>query len=175
MTPGLIELHAMPAIAGLETPRDFYQVITQPAPLAGMPYPDERTPWREFARLGFRKVICLAREHPEYDPAPLRILKALELQDLFGGRSPADPAREQALAAEAVAAGLEWLRAGQGVIVHCAGGTGRSGTVIGGMLCALGLPSEQVIAYLERLTQARRGYSWPESPWQAEQVRRFTE
>ena len=56
------------------------------------------------------------------------------------------------------------LRAREGVIVHCAGGTGRTGTVIGGVLRRLGHSTEEVRGYLDRLNR-RRGTGWPESAW----------
>jgi protein-tyrosine phosphatase len=63
------------------------------------------------------------------------------------------------------------LRAGRGVVVHCAGGTGRTGTVIACALAALGLPEADVLDYMATVNAARRtSPGWPESDWQKEQV-----
>jgi hypothetical protein len=53
--------------------------------------------------------------------------------------------------------------------VHSAGGTGRTGCILGCTLVSLGYAPSDVIAYLDDLHRTR-GQSWPESPWQAEVV-----
>jgi protein-tyrosine phosphatase len=65
------------------------------------------------------------------------------------------------------------LQAGDGVVVHCAGGTGRTGTVIGCVLRLLGVAAVQVISYLDHLHQARGRSGWPEAEWQSQVVRRL--
>jgi protein-tyrosine phosphatase len=61
---------------------------------------------------------------------------------------------------------VEFLLAGEGVVVHCAGGTGRTGCVLGCALVRLGYTPSDVIAYLDDL-HTIRARGWPESPWQA--------
>lgn len=154
----------MPSVEGLRTPEQFYTVLVAPGRLAGMIRPTDRTPWAELAAAGYRFVVCLTDETPSYDPSPIEILHAVSLEDLFGGVDPTDPERERARVLEAVDRVVDALRAGDGVIVHCAGGTGRTGTVIGGVLRRLGLPLSTVRRYLDRLHR-RRGFGWPESSW----------
>ena len=57
----LIQPSDMPLITGLAVPDEFYWVLQQPAPLAGMSYPSSRTPWQDLAAAGFRHVVCLDR------------------------------------------------------------------------------------------------------------------
>ncbi len=160
----------MPALDGLEVPRDFYWVLAAPeapAPLAGMAYPAWPPCWGEMYAAGFRHVICLVRDTFAYMPAPLNPLHAVHLADLFGGVWPADPAAEKLKIRAAAALALARLEQGEGVIVHCAGGTGRTGTVLGCILRGLGFPASEVVPYLARLHQARGYDGWPESGWQA--------
>jgi hypothetical protein len=173
--PELLALANMPAIPGLALPYDFYWVLQHPAPLAGMPYPSPRTPWQDLAAAGFQHIICLEGRGPVYDPSPLRVNRRTSLQDLYGGKVPCDPQREARLVKEAAQAVLRTLQAGEGVIVHCAGGTGRTGTVIGCVLHLLGVATGQVSTYLNHLHQARGRAGWPESPWQSQVVRGISE
>jgi protein-tyrosine phosphatase len=172
--PNLVQPGDMPTIQGLAVPYDFYWVLQHPAPLAGMPYPSSRTPWPELAAAGFHHVICLEGHGPAYDPSPLSVSQRTSLQDLYGGGVPRDPAREEKLIHEAAHAVVNKLRAGEGVVVHCAGGTGRTGTVIGCVLRFLGVAAVQVITYLDHLHQSRGRSGWPESTWQSQVVRRVS-
>jgi hypothetical protein len=157
----------MPTLADLDVPRDFYWVLTEPAPLAGMAYPAWPPRWAEMYAAGFRHVVCLVRDTLPYTPAPLNALHAAGLTDLYGGGQPPDPAAEERLIREAAALAGERLGRGEGVIVHCAGGTGRTGTVIGCVLRDLGFSAKETLAYLGRLHQSRGRDGWPESGWQA--------
>jgi protein-tyrosine phosphatase len=173
MTPPLLNLQEMPPVAGLKTPEEFYVVINEPAPLAGMPYPGESTPWNSFFQLGLRYVVQLETNRPNYDPSPLKPLFSVNMQDLFNGRHPRDPQAEEVLILQVVSTTLDKIKQGEGVIVHCAGGTGRTGTIHGCCLVGLGYPADRVIRYLDRLNKARGKSGWPESPWQAEMVSKF--
>ena len=163
----------MPPITGLAVPRDFYWVLRHPAPLAGMPYPSPRTPWQDLAAAGFHHVVCLEGDGPAYDSFPLLVSHRTGLQDLYGGGSPRHPEREETLIREATLAVVGQLRAGDGVVIHCAGGTGRTGTVIGCVLRGFGISAVEVITYLHHLNQARGRSGWPESEWQSQVVQRF--
>jgi hypothetical protein len=164
----LIEPTNVPRIDGIDSPREFYWVLKEPAPLAGMKLPRNGFPWSGIADLGFRRVVAL---HPgSYDPAPLSFLFQKKLEDLVGGGPPTDPSKERGLIEEAVYAVIKALRSGDGVVVHCWGGRGRTGTVIGCALRSLGHEPSEVIAYLDRVHKLRGKSGWPESPWQSELV-----
>ena len=138
----------------------MFVVVQDPAPLAGMAYPPPETDWRELHRQGFAHVVRL---HPgDYDPAPL-VAHDVALQDLYGGAAPKDPAAEQDRIWEAAELVAEHLGRGEGVVVHCVGGTGRTGTVIACALRRLGRSPDEAIATVKQYRP-----HWPESPWQEE-------
>ncbi|MCX6093073.1 MAG: tyrosine-protein phosphatase [Candidatus Bipolaricaulota bacterium] len=166
-----VPMEKMPAVPGLAVPNDVYWLLKGPAPLLGMARPTPATPWNALWKLGVRRVACLTDDAPAYDPSPLSFACAVELQDLYGGIVPTKPADEEARVEIAVSSVLAALRRGDGVVVHCAGGTGRTGTVIGATLVVLGVPAADVIAHLQAVNKLR-GRSWPESPWQQELLRR---
>ncbi len=59
-----------------------------------------------------------------------------------------------------------------GVIVHCLGGTGRTGTVLGCVLRELEFSADEVVSHLKEVNEARKR-TWPESIWQEEMVRSY--
>ena len=143
----------------------FWYAITAPVPLAGMPLPDDSTDWKGLSARGFEWVVAL-ETHSLYQPDPLR-RKPVQLQDLAGNGVPSDPVREAQLVKEAASFVLDRLEAGEGVVVHCWGGTGRTGTVIGRVMVELGCNADEVARWLDTLHRARgRWRHWPESPWQ---------
>jgi hypothetical protein len=172
--PKLLRPAEMPHIPRMNMPNDFYVVLEEPALLAGMSYPSSNIHWRDLSAAGFIDVVCLCESPPNYRPGSLRIAYANKLEDLHYGHEPADPGRQEMLVSDAVRVVLQSLDAGHGVIVHCVGGIGRTGTVIGCTLRALGVPADTVIRYLDDLTKARgikRG--WPETVWQERIVRNY--
>jgi hypothetical protein len=160
----VLDVDRMPPMEGLAIPTAFYVVLDRPARLAGMVRPADDTPWEALAEAGFGYVVCLTDDVPLYDPKPVELLHAVRLEDLQGGQDPADPEGEEAGIIVAIDRTYDAIQAGHGVIVHCAGGTGRTGTVIGGVLRRFGHPANDVRTYLEALHR-RRGTGWPESPW----------
>lgn len=164
---------ALPSISPLDTLQRFYQVLEQPAPLAGMSFP-VGDPWEALASAGFSCVVCLTDDRPPYDPSPLRVLCSARFCDLFGERQPALPAHEEALLDKVVGDVVAVLQDGVGVVVHCAGGTGRTGTVIACVLRRLGLPLGDVRSYMKAVNCGRsKRPGWPESSWQEQQLSRF--
>ena len=131
MSVAPIPPETLPSVPGLGTPQRFYQVLRVPAPLAGMSSPD-RPSWKAIAAAGFQSIVCLTNNTPPYDPSPLRVLRAVKFKDLVGGTRPDNPQREADMLRDVVHVVADELRAGRGVVVHCAGGTGRTGSRNGG-------------------------------------------
>jgi hypothetical protein len=141
----------------------LFVVTETPAPCSGTAFPAPETDWSALHLRGFRRVVRL---HPaDYDPAPL-IAHDFALADLYGGTTPADAHAEERriwAAGELVA---EHVTSGEGVVVHCVGGTGRTGTVLACALRHLGRSADEAID-----TVREHRPHWPESPWQEQVVR----
>jgi hypothetical protein len=152
----------------LAVPAELYWVTRAPAPLAGMSYP-RRGSWDALRRAGFAHVICLTHADAPYDPTPLTVT-SMQLQDLYTRAEPDDPERERAQAMAAAEFVVDRLEAGDGVVVHCHAGRGRTGTVIGCALVHLGHDPETVVEWLHRVQRTRGKRGWPEQPWQADVV-----
>ncbi len=85
---------SMKSVARLATPWEFYWVLEQPAPLAGMAYP-RSSPWQTLADEGFESVVCLTDTMTRYDPHPLKVLRAAKFKELYGGAYPDEAEAEQ--------------------------------------------------------------------------------
>lgn len=157
-------------------PQKFYVVAKGPGLLAGMSYPGN-IQWPTLYDIGYRFVVCLTDDRPAYDPSPLALLYGGRLQDLCGGITPDQPEHEERCIREAVTLIQPHVLADEGVVVHCAGGTGRTGTVIACTLKALGLPTRAIFDHMGTVNTARTKYSgwkgWPESTWQRQMLDRF--
>ena len=171
--PALLSPHEMPVIDGLNIPEDFYIVAKEPAILAGMAYPYMRTPWKNMYDIGIMNVVCLCESSPGYPHYPLRAIYSAKLEDLHHGTQPRDPVAQEKLVRDAVDVIITQISSGEGVVVHCVGGIGRTGTVIGCTLKAMGYPANTIISYLDRLNRIRGIMGWPESTWQAEMIKKF--
>jgi hypothetical protein len=155
-------------LGNLCVPDDLYWLAREPVALAGMSYPG-RADWALLHTLGIGHVVCLTHDEARYDASPCTV-SSFRLQDLVSGGDPVDPERERAVAHAAAAAVVTHLERGVGVAVHCMGGRGRTGTVLGIALVRLGHDPDDVCDYLRRTATARGRRGWPESPWQAATV-----
>ncbi|HEX4492280.1 MAG TPA: hypothetical protein VH914_13810 [Acidimicrobiia bacterium] len=158
-------------VGPMAMPAELYFLARAPVALAGMAYP-ARVDWDAMWKEGLRHVVCLTHDAPPYDPAPLSIT-TIALQDLYTGVTPDDPQEEVIRVRHAAMAVVDSVRAGNGVVVHCRGGRGRAGTVLGTALVLLGHDPDDAVAYLDRIHTIRGKGGWPESAWQAETVRSF--
>jgi hypothetical protein len=156
-------------IGNLCVPDDLYWIARAPVALAGMSYPG-RADWSLLHEHGIGHVVCLTHGRAPYDAAPCSVT-SLRLQDLVDGRAPADHDAERALVLRAADDVRTHLERGIGVAVHCMGGRGRTGTVVGAVLVQTGHAPDDVVAYLHALAVARGRRSWPESEWQARLIR----
>jgi atypical dual specificity phosphatase len=156
-------------VGPMAMPAELYFLARQPVPLAGMAYPS-RVDWNTLHDEGLRHVVCLTHDEAPYDPAPLTVT-AISLQDLYTGVVPDDPEAELTRVVRAATVVVESLSRGDGVAVHCRGGRGRAGTVLGCALVMLGRDAEVAVDYLDRVHTIRGKGGWPESAWQADVVR----
>jgi hypothetical protein len=152
-------------LGDLCVPDDLYWIAREPVALAGMSYPG-RADWARLHEQGIGHVVCLSHATPSYDPEPCT-LTSVRLQDLVSGGDPVNPEAERALIETAAADVVDHLERGIGVAVHCMGGRGRTGTVVGVALVTLGHDPSEVVDYLDRIARGRGRRGWPESPWQS--------
>jgi protein-tyrosine phosphatase len=159
-------------LGALCVPDDMYWIAREPVALVGMSYPG-RADWSLLREHGIRHVVCLTHEEAPYDATPCTV-SSFRLQDLVSGGTPVDPEREAAIVTTAAADVVEHIARGDGVAVHCMGGRGRTGTVLGVALVRLGHDPDAVCDYLHRVAVGRGRRGWPESTWQAGVVRAAT-
>ena len=174
MTMTLITPGSPSNVEGLEDPKKFYEILREPAPLSGMAYP-RSLDWHALKEAGYEYVVCLTADQPPYNPEPLRVLRSVSMQDQYNNQEPHDPKNEASILRDIVMAITETLQDGKGVVVHCQGGTGRTGTVIACTLKELGVDADVIADYMRALNQVRskcEGWKgWPESDWQELQMR----
>ena len=126
-----------------------------------------------LARVGADTVVCLTREHeladryPDYvtwlrAQPPTRVLW-YPIHDLHAPTLDAF--------APVLTGLVERVVAGERLVVHCAAGIGRAGTVAVAMLVSLGLPLDEALDHVRR----HRPAAGPEVGAQLELVRRIHE
>lgn len=155
----------------LGAPSAFVVPVAGP-PLAGMPYPRDDVEWDAVAASGVARVLDLSGLPCGYDCTPLERVP-LDLQDLAGGRLPNDEEREREQIRGAVDVITATREALDGVVVHCEGGRGRTGTVLGAYLVTLGHAPSVVSHWLNQLYASRGQSGWPESRWQSDLLEEF--
>jgi protein-tyrosine phosphatase len=173
MLPSLLSPSSMPVIEGIRIPTNLYVVLKEPALLAGMSHPGMRTPWEKIGDAGFSNVVCLSDLKVPYNPYPLKVIFSAELEDLYHGYDPDDPETQEQLIRQATEVIREKMDEGEGIVVHCVGGIGRTGTVLGCVLRDIGFSADEVLDYLDEINELRGFGGWPETEWQGEMVRRY--
>jgi hypothetical protein len=120
-----------------------------------------------LARTGADTVVCLTERYELADRYPLYV-QWLDLHSPGGRRAIWFPVHD--LHAPALDSGKTFiddlarrLRAGHGLVVHCAAGIGRAGTTAVAVLVALGQTSERALAHV----RAHRPMAGPEVGAQA--------
>ena len=156
-------------LGDLCVPDDLFWVHRAPVALAGMAYPG-RADWSLLHEHGIGHVVALTHATVPYDASPCSV-SAYPLQDLVSGGPPRDAEHERATVEQAALDVVRHLRRGIGVAVHCLGGRGRTGTVLGVALVQLGHSADDIIDYFHRVNVGRGRRGWPESEWQASVVR----
>jgi len=159
---------------GLGLPASSFMVGRFPGLLAGMSYPRANFPWQKLYDQDIRHVVCLCNREPVYSPTPCKFAYCTDLEDLAGGYTPTDPEKEAIKVKAASEAVLTLLAAKEGVVVHCIGGRGRTGTVLGTVLIKLGMPAGVAITYLNGIYRQYDRGGWPESPWAANYLASLT-
>jgi hypothetical protein len=126
-----------------------------------------------MSSIGFRWVICACSQDPGYDPFPLKFLARIRLMDLSDGGQP-DNARAEFERIEGIASkAFSKLKEG-GILIHCEGGRGRTGTIVGAILRRCGYGAAEVVHFLDgAYVAAGKLKGWPESPWQSQVIERI--
>ena len=153
-------------------PAELYFLARQPVALAGMAYPS-RVDWAALHDEGLRHVVCLTHDAAPVRPVAVDHHRDLAARPLHRRRSRRPRRRAVARSRARLDVVVDSIEAGNGVAVHCRGGRGRAGTVLGIALVMLGHDPDDVVAYLDRIHTIRGKGGWPESAWQADTVRSF--
>jgi hypothetical protein len=156
---------------GHSHPLHFVLKLPGLGPIGAARYPQAVTDWNRLASIGFRWVICACSEDPGYDPSPLNFLTKIELTDLSGASQPDHPRTEFNQILFSARTALTKLKE-EGVLIHCEGGRGRTGTIIGVILRLFGYEPTEITAFLKNAYLIAGRSGWPEKPWQSEVISR---
>ena len=155
----------------LGAPKAFLAPVPGP-PLAGMPYPRGNVQWDVVAAGGVSIVLDLSGLPCSYDCTPIPRVP-FDLEDLADERVPHDEKQQRKLVRRAVDEIARTRAALKGVLIHCDGGRGRTGTVLGAYLVTLGYAPSAVTNWLNWLHELRGRPGWPESCWQSDLLEEF--
>ncbi len=126
-----------------------------------------------MTRVGADGVVCLTQEHElsERYPAYLAWLRAQPPTRVVWHPIPDMHAPTLEEFAPVLTGLVDRVAAGERLIVHCAGGVGRAGTVAVAMLVSLAVPLDEALAHVRR----HRPAAGPEVGTQLDLVRRLHE
>lgn len=141
-------------------------------PIVAMRQPGLGTSWSKLSDLGILHVLRLSEESQAYDPSPVKLLGMVAMEDQYEEEKPTDAAAEEILLGNAVRLLREGLSKG-GVAIHCVGGRGRTGTLIGAFLHSLGVGHKTILDLLDQAYKDAGRPGWPESDWQGEVIGKF--
>lgn len=135
--------------------------------LSGMPFPSDETLWDQLQDFGIHFMLCLTHNRAPYNPGPIGV-EASKLDDQNGGAGPADPVAEEKEIRRLTALVVDKLKKGESVVIHCVGGTGRTGTLMAAALREMGYTPDEVLKAMEQANRLREkgAKGWPESQWQ---------
>lgn len=105
-----------------------------------------------MARVGADMVVCLNREHElaERYPQYVAWLRAQPADRVLWYPIPDLHAPELESIAPVLSDLVERIAQGRGVIVHCAAGIGRAGTIAVAILVSLGMPLDDALGQVRR-------------------------
>lgn len=156
---------------GNSSPVHFILNLGKPGRLGAARRLGAETNWKELYSKDFRWVICACSIDPGYDPSPLDFLEKIELTDLSERDQPQNPEKEFEQISAVAFKTFSKLNDG-GVLVHCQGGRGRTGTIIGSILRHFGYDSGYIVRFLNSTYREIGKPGWPESPWHASVIER---
>lgn len=142
-----------------------------PRPRGGEWLAEDVAHWRA---LGVDTVVSLIEGAEERE---LQLEQEAVFCRTYGIEFVSFPIRDRSVpnSPDAVSSLVDWivsdLRRGLGVLIHCRVGIGRSGVIAACVLHALGHKHDTLFATLSRT----RGLAVPDTPAQAEWVRRYTQ
>jgi hypothetical protein len=152
-------------------PLHFVLKVERHGVLGAARWPGLEMDWKRMSSVGFRWVICACSEDPGYDPFPLKFLARIGLTELSAKRQPDDPDTEFDQIAAIASQAFSKMNEGD-ILVHCEGGRGRSGTIIGAILRHCGYGAAEVIDFLDAAYRDAGRPCWPEKPWQSQVIER---
>jgi rhodanese/phosphatase family protein len=150
-------------------PLHFVLNVEKHGMLGAARLPDAEMDWKGMSSIGFRWVICACSKDTGSDPFPLKFLARIGLTNLSGGGQPDNTGAEFKYIEATTLKAFSRLSEG-GILVHCVGGRGRTGTIIGAILRHCGYGATEVIDFLDAAYRGAGRPCWPESPWQSQVI-----